>query len=163
MENTYWNEKGKFQKEADTILNLMPNVGKTSNPFLNLFITATGLYYDVYNNGGCNIRECFMRDIENYIKPYASELDGINFKCTDQTILKNLKTLPKLEKFIDSVVSFVSSKDLSYDKYSAYFSNKDEVISFESKEGLDVVTFGNKKDFDEWVNHRVDVWLFKIV
>lgn len=163
MEKTYWNSQGKFQKESDKISKLMPCWGKTNNPYLNLYLTASSLYYDVYNNGGGNIIDSYVKDIEQYIKPYANELKGINFNCTINTIIKNLKTEEKLEKFVDSVIEFVMYKDLSYDKYCAYFSNETEVISFEKKEGLDEISFGNKEDFESWTGHRINVWNYKVV
>lgn len=163
MNNTYWNNSGKYQSEVDRINELMPSWGRTNNPYLNLFLTASSLYYDVYNNGGCNIKDCYVKNIETYIKPYAEDIKGINFKCTLNTIIKNLRNEEKLEKFLDSIVEFVSDKDLSYDRYVAYFDNDKKIISYEKKEGLREISFGNKEDFEDWTGHRINVWKFKVI
>ena len=166
MKNTYWNESGKYQEKVNEIYNLMPSWGKTNNPYMNLFLTASKLYYDVYNNGGGNIRDCYVDDIEKYIKPYAEDVKckkGINFECALNTIIKNLRNEEKLENFLDSVIEFISDKDLSYDKYIAYFDNERELISYEKQEGFNEISFGNKEDFESWTGHRINSWGYKVV
>lgn len=55
MEKTYWNSLGKYQDEVDRINKLVPSRGRTDNRYMNLFLVASNLYYDMYNNDGCNI------------------------------------------------------------------------------------------------------------
>lgn len=55
MEKTYWNSLGKYQDEVDRINKLVPSRSRTDNRYMNLFLVASNLYYDMYNNDGCNI------------------------------------------------------------------------------------------------------------
>ena len=67
MKNTYWNESGKYQEKVNEIYNFMPSWGKTNNPYMSLFLTASKLYHDVYNNGGGNIRDYYMMILKRVI------------------------------------------------------------------------------------------------
>ena len=51
MENTYWNHSGKFQKEFDEIIKLMPSNGNSDVLAGELIRSANRLAYDFYNNG----------------------------------------------------------------------------------------------------------------
>jgi len=51
MENTYWNGQGKFQKEFDEIIKLMPPSGNSDVLAGELIRSANRLAYDFYNNG----------------------------------------------------------------------------------------------------------------
>lgn len=154
LKNSYWNHTGKYQNESEELEKLMPHWGRTTNSYMNLFIVASQLYYDVYNNSGCNIEDCYVDDIEKYIKPYAKELKGINFKCSLRTIVNNLMNKEKLENFLDSVMEFISDKDLSYRKYLAYFDNNNHLLSYDKKEGYYEISFGEKEEFERWINNR---------
>jgi hypothetical protein len=58
MENTYWCEKGTYQELSDKLWELVPGRGTVVKPWKNKalerFRKASGAYYDVFNNGGCN-------------------------------------------------------------------------------------------------------------
>ena len=55
---TYWNGKGRYQKLADKLLELVPDSGKVkdfeNNPKLERLRLINNAYYDLYNNGGAN-------------------------------------------------------------------------------------------------------------
>ena len=51
MENTYWDNKGKFQSEYDELLKLMPNSGKCATQAGEMIRAVSRLGYDFYNNG----------------------------------------------------------------------------------------------------------------
>lgn len=57
-DNTYWNNKGKFQAIADALQKMIPISGEVAdaknNPALEKFRRAMNCYYDLYNNGLCN-------------------------------------------------------------------------------------------------------------
>ena len=55
MDNTYWNGSGKYQELTDDIEKLIPRQGAAGTPELDLFRISSNAYYDLYNNGGCNI------------------------------------------------------------------------------------------------------------
>ena len=52
---TYWSEKGKYQEEYDLIQVLMPSEGHAEDNNVDLVVLGSNIYYDVYNNGGCNL------------------------------------------------------------------------------------------------------------
>ncbi|PLS19240.1 hypothetical protein CVD28_02180 [Bacillus sp. M6-12] len=161
--NTYWNENGKFEVEIKQLNDLRPDWGMTDNPYINLFIIASNVYYDVYNNGGGNLRDNYPRKIEEYFVPFASELKSLRLNVKMDTIIRNLKKKEKLERFLDEVILYVQDKDLNYDKHTIYFDNDKEEVSKTKVEGFSVITFGNQKDCTDWVNHRMNAWNFKMV
>jgi hypothetical protein len=57
-EPTYWNTRGKYQREAEELHAMIPADGQVVNPRGNIalerFRKASNCYYDLYNNGLCN-------------------------------------------------------------------------------------------------------------
>lgn len=51
----YWNSEGKYQEEADQLEKLVPSEGHCQNNDVDLFRVASNIYYDILNNGGCNL------------------------------------------------------------------------------------------------------------
>jgi hypothetical protein len=51
MENTYWDQKGKYQAEYDRLVELMPPMGKCDTVAGELIRAASRLGHDLYNNG----------------------------------------------------------------------------------------------------------------
>ncbi len=72
MENTYWSEKGTYQELSDKLWELVPGRGTVAKPWKNKalerFRKASGAYYDVFNNGGCNR----MRSISKFFSTRVS-------------------------------------------------------------------------------------------
>lgn len=161
--NNYWNKDGKYQKELINIYSLMPKIGYTNNKYFDLFITATKVYCDVYNNGGCNLKDIHLDKIKQYVKPFVNELKSINFNVSDDTLIKYLKNKDKLELFFDEVIEFVKDKDLEYIKYIVYQNYGSGLLSNEWHNDFSEVSFGNKEDYDEWVNHRINSLDFKFI
>ena len=61
---TYWESKGRYQAKADALRERVPVFGsatnaKTSNKHLEKFRKASNCYYDLYNNGLCNLAREF--------------------------------------------------------------------------------------------------------
>ena len=58
IENTQWNNNGKYQKLADKLQKLIPLSGEVKNSEVNYklerFRELVNAYYDLYNNGGAN-------------------------------------------------------------------------------------------------------------
>lgn len=163
MKKNYWNESGKYQSEVERISNLKPSWGRTDNAYMNLYLVATNLYYDVYNNGGCNIKDCYAKDIDTYVKPFANEIKAINFDVTLNTIYRNLKNEEKLERFIDEVIEFISDKDLSYTKYAVYVDFKNEKVSYTEREGFEEMSFGEEDEYKSWTDHRINQFKYELV
>ena len=51
MENTYWNNKGKFQAQYDELVKLMPPSGKCDTVAGELIRATSRIGYQFYNNG----------------------------------------------------------------------------------------------------------------
>lgn len=163
MTNTYWNNEGKHQEAVERLNEQAPSWGMTDNKFMNLFIVASTVYYDVYNNGGCNLKDSFSERVETYLLPFEGELKSLRLNVKMETLFRNFKNSDKLERFLDEVVLYLQDKDLSYDKHSIYFDNVKEELSRTEIEGYMVITFGNKEDCENWVNHRLNNWKYKMV
>ena len=161
--STYWDGNGKQQEELKYLENQTPSWGMTDNKFMNLFIVASNVYYDVYNNGGGNLKESFPKRIETYLLPFASELKSLRLNVKMETLVRNFKNKEKLERFLDEIILYLQDKDLSYDKQTIFFDNEKEEVSRKEVEGFSVITFGNRQDCEDWVNHRVNNWKFKMV
>lgn len=53
--NTYWNDKGKYQKEMVELTNkLIPALGESETYHGEVLRCLANIYHDVYNNGGGN-------------------------------------------------------------------------------------------------------------
>lgn len=56
MEKSYWNDNGKFQKQQEHLWErYVPECGGCSDRHAEMFRLISRLYYDVYNNGACNV------------------------------------------------------------------------------------------------------------
>lgn len=65
----YWNEEGKYQKlHAKYWAELVPDFGEAETPEGEALRAINRIYYDVYNNGACNIFETeeVYDDDDNY-------------------------------------------------------------------------------------------------
>ena len=55
LKNTYWNDKGKYQKQYDELFPLLvPDEGMAATYHGEVLRCIANVYYDVYNNGGGN-------------------------------------------------------------------------------------------------------------
>jgi len=64
VKDTYWNHKGKYEKLAKQLHELIPTEGEVKgakNKALDKFRRASNCYYDLYNNGLCNRRAQFRQ------------------------------------------------------------------------------------------------------
>ena len=161
--NNYWNSEGKHQEEVNRLNGLMPNWGMTANPYMNLFIIASKIYYDVYNNRGGNLKDNYPKKIEEYLLPFANDLTSLRLDVKMETLIRNFKNKKKLEAFLDEVILYVMGKDLSYEKHSVFFDNDREELSKEKKEGFSEITFGDVKEYESWILYRINNWNFKWV
>ena len=51
MQNTYWNNQGKFQADYDRLVELMPGMGNCDTVAGEMIRSVSRLGYDLYNNG----------------------------------------------------------------------------------------------------------------
>lgn len=77
-ENTYWNNKGKYQELSKKLNELVPASGpvenaRGKNKALERFRVASNAYYDIFNNGGGN-RDSSIRRIFNVSRDESRSL-----------------------------------------------------------------------------------------
>lgn len=65
MVNTYWNHKGRHQRLYDRLYDkLVPDQDEAGSDSGELLRTVSNVYYDIYNNGGCNLLDSKLSDLE---------------------------------------------------------------------------------------------------
>lgn len=62
---SYWSRKGRHQKRYDRLYaKLVPDSGEAGSDAGELIRTVSNVYYDIYNNGGCNLLDSKLSDLE---------------------------------------------------------------------------------------------------
>jgi hypothetical protein len=91
LDNTYWFDNGRLQSMHDQLLKLIPDEGDfpSDQPKANRLLKALRLYYDIYNNGGCNC----AREIRSFFGASA------NAACNDDA-----DAIAKIEKVMDKAI-----------------------------------------------------------
>lgn len=148
VNKTYWNNNGKYQQFVSETNKKMPNYGNTSNPYMNLYIDISKLYYDCYNNGGGNIVDCYMDKVER-IQERAKKIDITRLRNDEEY----------LESITNKVMEYLLDKDLSYEKITYYFfHDKTDELYYHSRtfhENWDSITFGLKDEAEKWLAARL--------
>lgn len=85
MQNTYWNSNGTYQKLAEELQKLIPEMGDikgSKNRQLERFRKAVNAYYDIFNNGGCNrgqsIGRFFGAGVGFHLRQWTTNWDAIH-------------------------------------------------------------------------------------
>jgi hypothetical protein len=152
MNNTYWNNNGKYQKELERINDMMPDFDNTDNDYMNLFITMSKIYYRHYNDG--DSFSDFKGDVYNYIKPFANDINFKSYECY---------TGESLESLIDRTIEFIKDKNLEYTQYSIYVNHDTKELSLTEKEGFHKVTSGTAGYLNDWVKSFRDYRNYQLV
>lgn len=140
MENTYWNNNGKYQQEIEKLNELMSDFEYTDNAYMNLFITVSHIYYRIYNDGDSFVD--FEERIQEYIVPFEDDIDFNSFKeYRDE----------ELEGLINRVIEFIKDKDLSYVEHAVYVNHDTKELSQVKREGFRKLTSGTEKYMAEWI------------
>lgn len=151
MDLCYWNHSGKHQKFMDALDTKAPRIGYTENPYMNLYLTMVHLYYDAYNNGGCNVRECYMNDVTRYVSPCLPDISPHPFfRCEFE----------KMEQVMDRVLEHIRDKDLSFPVYTVWLNYEEETLSRVSPAVSELgnwtaVTFGEQDRLDKFCKRRI--------
>ena len=98
MNRTYWNGKGKYQTQHDQLEDRIPYSGSVENPKENRHLEklrkAGNCYYDLYNNGLCNLADEFRK-----IFGIASSKHGSYKKGFDDVLKQHVES--KMNLFIE--------------------------------------------------------------
>ena len=140
----YWNNNGKYQKFVDEKLKTIPDMYFTDNEYMNLFIEINNLYYDVYNNGGCNLTLNKVQRIKSVIKNFSFK------KC--------ISDHNYLEERTDEVFEYLQNKDLSFENHGFWNEWKNSLISLNKQEGENwsYITCGTKDNMEKEFKIRQD-------
>ncbi len=140
----YWNSDGKYQKFVDENLKMIPDMYFTDNEYMNLFIEINNLYYDIYNNGGCNFKSDKVGRIKSVVK---------NFK-----ISKAISDYNYLEEITDKIFEYLIDKDLTFENYGFWNEWKNRLISLNKQDGENwsYITCGTKDNMAKEFKIRQD-------
>ncbi len=151
MEKNYWNRNGRHQGLLVRLEELIPAYGYTTSPPLNALICAEHLYYDVYNNGGCNIADCYMRDVRKYLKAYSLRFPVTAFLRRDYR---------RMEEAMDTLIEKIAGESIEsfeVEELRLWASNDKKRISIsepEDKDGWFSITFGLTEEMLDWARRH---------
>ena len=120
--NTYWNGNGTYEAHANYLTGFIPHTGECQmqndklNTPLEVVRCINNIYYDVYNNGGCNLYESEHADkmaqyVEDNTKDYVwlKESDGKNLSyflvnTNWDGAKEGGRNLMRLERIVDVII-----------------------------------------------------------
>lgn len=177
MEMTYWN--GKETKDSKELSNKMVSIGYTENEVFNAYISLTKIYYDCYNNGGCNLdyddysNQSYLYELVERIlnADIGIQFGEINLEEDVEELLEKLLTEDEdgdyihLELLMDLAIKEICKKNTDFKKYSVWQNYDRQLLSYSEKndKNWSEVSFGNQNDFESWTSHREKEWKFKVV
>lgn len=117
---TYWDHKGKYEKEYHEIYdNYIPDMGSCDLMAAELIRCLSKIYYDIYNNGGCNLD----MDYSKYMLCFVAENLPADFRDAWDHIVKMVtaegfygsnglsdKDAKTLDEIIDQAVLYSHAK-----------------------------------------------------
>lgn len=110
--NTYWDGAGKYQSWADMVSETMPTYNKTDNEYMNVFISISKIYYEIYNNGGGNLYDGVYGDDIESINEFLSKQDQ---KRHESFSWKQAIDEPEyLESKMNEIIELLMDKDLHF-------------------------------------------------
>jgi len=120
---TYWNNKGKFEKEYNFICTyFIPPEGSAYNLDAELVRCVSRIYYDIYNNDGCNLYnyQYFIEFVKEHIpdnidkKKFNNVVGGIHALQDEENCYElddlNSNFKPDLDYVVDVIVEMVYNK-----------------------------------------------------
>jgi hypothetical protein len=116
-EPKYWNGEGKYQKQHSEIFNrLVPSEGKAKTKAGEILRMVSSIYYDQFNNGGCNLWEGRREDVNglHYLVPDEKKGEAMRFSVPLDVMREDVSDsayenwLKDLDAFVDWVVQYVA-------------------------------------------------------
>ena len=135
---TYWNNQGKYQDWVNEIGETVPSMYDTDNKHMNIFIAMSNIYYDIYNNGGCNLSGSIRK----------KELDNIREFVGRFNLKRAIKERDYLEERTNAVFEKLLDKDLSFVNHGFWNEWRQRKISMTKQEGEDwiYITCGTEEN-----------------
>ena len=106
--NTYWNHKGRHERQARALATRVPASGEVTkaicNPALEKFRIASNCYYDLYNNGLCN-RFVEFREVFGFHGPWVErDYDAEEYGETENAAWWTRENIDRVETAMDAIV-----------------------------------------------------------
>lgn len=173
LEQSYWNNTGKYNQWAKDLSGKGPMIGtETNNPAMNAFLETVNLYYDYYNNGGCNLTQDSFDSLNELVKEvstqtgktlpqlkgkyFVRDVEGDSWEDEDDyyydegnTYFDDTRLSPEtLEAFVNSLFEVLQDVDMSYTQYACYRRFGTLEASMTPVEGFDYHTWDNQERMD---------------
>lgn len=108
MQKSYWYENGKYQKQWDRLIKLMPQSGNSHVLAGELIRAANKLCYDMYNNGMCNNTSGAI----NFLLKHGAISKELHSELHEDTRVAVYATLSgvklsAMEDIIDSTIEYI--------------------------------------------------------
>lgn len=118
---TYWNDNGKYQKESNLLWRtFVPNTGSCETITAELYRCISRIYYDIYNNGGCNLspNDYFIVFVDEHLpsnqcenwKKIISPIQRANKRDKFYISYENEDFEKALDEIMDEIILMVYSK-----------------------------------------------------
>ena len=128
---SYWGEKGKYQELADKMDRAIPVRGEATDTRVEMVRVARNVYYDIFNNGGCNLMDGWARNnelntllakfpsdiLEEYMEIYEEEQNHEDVNSTESDAMYD-QVCDEMDKIMDRVLEWVES--------TGYFEQEEE-------------------------------------
>lgn len=114
----YWSKKGKFQKRYDELYEtLVPSSGDAATEIGQILRFVSKIYYDIYNNGGCNLDMQYFKDAGEYLRSHCRGLNDIASELKVEDYVEKLRHFTngnandkENDEVVDVIVSYVSRR-----------------------------------------------------
>jgi len=135
--NIYWNSKGKYSKEYESLMYLVPSQGAADTVEGELLRACSKIYYDYYNNAFINNWSGFFNYLFSKNEELALDLDE-ELKSLKDYKMGSLGpvqgTNTQLETSLESMVSKVLKHIL--DQKGVYHPNTKDALSLQEQESF---------------------------
>ena len=115
----YWSEQGKFQETYNRLYGiLVPPQGDADTEIGQILRYASKMYYDIYNNGGCNFDLPYFREAGQYLedrysrcfRDVARQLNIKDFSTKLSLFLKNEASDEECDQVLGVIVTYVDDE-----------------------------------------------------
>lgn len=154
-EAIYWHGHGKYQPYVAMLNAHMPDIGTpTRSRMFALFTDISTVYYDVYNNGGCNLDG-----------PHQDRIDTIK-KHIEFDYKKAIRDRVYLEAKMNEAVELIKAEPLrdvlNFPVYTVYQDFMNSTLSnYRKTKNFTSVTFAEREECHKWIGHRIQNWNWK--